>query len=157
MRRLLTRCLALIAAPFVARWLRRQEMRILREGRPLSAPESALARRVGARARDRIRLLVVDTVPTPGPRWFSRMTQRLGYPATSAVGMSLGHGIYLQRGFENRVEILAHECVHTSQYERLGTRGFLTLYIQQCLEDGYANSALEREAVKISHRACGRG
>jgi hypothetical protein len=90
----------------------------------------------------------------PGPRWVHRFAQQLGFPALTAAGMSLGKGIYLQRKFEDRPILLAHECVHSAQYERHGILGFLWRYLYQCVHVGYVNAAFEREAVDLSEAAC---
>ncbi|MFT4639579.1 MAG: hypothetical protein ACI8T1_002904 [Verrucomicrobiales bacterium] len=151
MRRFFIRCLCALLAPPTAWWVRLHEQRIRRE---LTPEESALAEQVGVHATDQIRILVVETVPMPGPRWIHRLAQRLSLPAMKAVGMSLGHGVYLQRGFEHRIKILVHECVHTAHYERHGISGFLRRYLPHCLEDGHINAELEREAVRLSEQAC---
>ncbi len=43
--------------------------------------------------------------------------------------------------------LIAPECMHTAQYERLGGfRSFLARYLAECVEFGYLNAPLEREA-----------
>ena len=47
--------------------------------------------------------------------------------------------------------LIAHECVHTGQYERSGSvAGFLRAYFSECLEIGYPDAAMEQEAVMRS-------
>ncbi|HRJ72181.1 MAG TPA: hypothetical protein PLS03_08140 [Terrimicrobiaceae bacterium] len=49
--------------------------------------------------------------------------------------------------------MIAHECVHTAQYERLGGfRPFLRQYLEECLAVGYDESPLELEAMMTSQR-----
>lgn len=154
MRFLLAICFAAILAPLVAFWVWLQQRRILRSGRPLSNREAGLAAAVGMTDPTVLRVLVLETVPMPGPRWAHRFAQRLGFPALTAAGMSLGKGIYLDQKFEDRPVLLAHECVHSAQYERHGIFGFLCRYLYQCVRVGYANAAFEREAVGRSEAAC---
>lgn len=47
--------------------------------------------------------------------------------------------------------MIAHECVHTGQYERYGSAaGFLRTYLGECLEYGYLATPLEQEAIQRS-------
>jgi hypothetical protein len=49
--------------------------------------------------------------------------------------------------------IIAHECVHTAQYERLGGFAeFLRDYLHECLEVGYPAGPLEQEAIHKSEQ-----
>ena len=52
--------------------------------------------------------------------------------------------------------LLAHECVHTGQYERLGGfKPFLKAYLRECIDPGYPDGPLEREAIERSRRVVG--
>ncbi|NQX02377.1 hypothetical protein HQ447_17100 [bacterium] len=45
-------------------------------------------------------------------------------------------------------ENLAHECLHTGQYERHGEiAGFLRAYFTECIELGYPDAPMEQEAI----------
>jgi hypothetical protein len=76
-RFLLAICSAAFLAPPIALWIWLQERRILGSGRPLSASESALACAVGVEDPTALRVLVLETVPMPGPRWVHRFAQQL--------------------------------------------------------------------------------
>ena len=153
-RFLLAICSAALLAPPIAVWVWLQERQILRSGRPLLGEETGLAEAVGMKDPTALRVLVLETVPMPGPQWTHRFAHWLGFPALTAAGMSLGKGIYLQRKFEDRPILLAHECVHSAQYERHGILGFLWRYLYQCVRVGYVNAPFEREAVDLSEAAC---
>jgi hypothetical protein len=44
--------------------------------------------------------------------------------------------------------VLTHELIHTLQYERFGSvKAFITQYLKECIEVGYHQSDLEKEAV----------
>jgi hypothetical protein len=51
--------------PLAAEWAAEQEQRILREGVLLSQPELADARAAGVREPERVRLLKVESIPSP--------------------------------------------------------------------------------------------
>jgi hypothetical protein len=152
----LTRILPL-AMPWIVRWAEAAEARILRDGDPLSrqGQEDAVAMGVGRPGK--IRLLRVDHVPLPGEPFLGWLGSRTGLPFFSAAGMSLRYGIFVRREFWGDRHLIAHECVHTGQYERLGGfRPFLLRYLEECLIHGYAGSPLEQEAVERAGRLAPR-
>lgn len=138
-----------LALPLIVRWAERAERRILAEGDPLSSMglEDAVAMGVGRPKK--IRLLRVDHVPLPGEPFLGWIASKTGLPFFSAAGMSLRYGIFVRREFWGDRHLIAHECVHTGQYERLGGfRPFLARYLEECLQHGYAAAPLEYEAMQ---------
>lgn len=96
---------------------------------------------------ERIRLLKVDRIPLPKSRLLQALGKLMGLTADTTTGLSVRYGIFIRSEFWGNRHLIAHECVHTGQYERLGgLRPFLSLYLRECLELGYLNSPLEREA-----------
>ncbi|MCB1231036.1 MAG: hypothetical protein KDN19_12245 [Verrucomicrobiae bacterium] len=148
-------CLVRLILPLATLWVRRQERRILANGRPLSIEEKLDARDAGVADVDRVRLMVLSPVPSPGGRLLSGFGRLTRFPMEPPSGMALGHGIYLDTRVAGQRRIFLHECVHISQYERLGgIRPFLRRYLEECLRDSYWNSAMEREANAIADRVC---
>ncbi|CAN5723625.1 hypothetical protein BH20VER1_BH20VER1_32160 [soil metagenome] len=129
--------------PIASTWARRQERRILRAGVPLDERQLADARLVGIVQPERIRLLIVDKIPP-----------RVPLSASSTIGMALGYGIFLRRDYCGNRALLLHELAHTAQYERLGFRGFLRRYLDECLTCGYPGGALEMEASRVAEELC---
>jgi hypothetical protein len=139
--------------PWVIFWAWRQERRILRNGRTLTVQEAERAARAGVRTPARIRVLAVESVPLPGPRWMHNLARRLGFDGSQTAGMALRYGIYVRRECQDDPELLVHECCHTAQYERMGSiRAFMRVYLMQCLRDGYYASGLEEEARAAAQR-----
>lgn len=134
--------------PIAVRWAEGREAEILRNGIPLPDDQTAIARRMGVSHPEKIRLLKVSTIPTHGHfilRWAAKVT---GLVHPSISGMSLGYGIFIRKEFWTDPHLLAHECVHTAQYERLGgVRNFLKAYLTECLELGYPEAPMEQEAI----------
>ena len=134
-----------------ARWAARHERRILRLGVPLSPESLADAARMGVAQPEKIRLMEVDRIPllngTP-VRWLARVVPQL---SADTVGLSLRYGIYIRTRYRGNRQLIAHECVHTGQYERCGgLAAFLRAYFSECLTHGYPGAAMEQEAI---HRA----
>lgn len=142
-----------LAMPWIALWAWRTERRTLHLGRPLFTSEWAAAVRVGVRHPEKVRVLAVEEIPMPGVGWMHRLAARLGFDRRHVGGMCLRYAILLRRDLAAQPVIMAHELVHTSQFERHGSlAGFLRAYLLQCLREGYANAPLEMEAVMKSQR-----
>lgn len=142
-----------LAMPWVALWAWRTERRTLNAGRPLFTSEWAAAVRVGVRHPEKVRVLALDEIPMPGVGWMHRIAARWGFDRRHIGGLCLRYGILLRRDLAAQPVIMAHELVHTAQFERHGSlAGFLRAYLLQCLREGYANAPLEREAVLKSQR-----
>jgi len=108
--------------PFATWWLWYQEKAALRLGRKLSDEEIILAKKIGIEQPEKIRIYLVDRVPTPVPRFIENMLQKRGFPAGNAAGMSMRYGIYVQA----------------------------RVYLQETMLLGYIHSPLEKEANTTS-------
>lgn len=139
--------------PLAATWAEQQETHILEIGLPLSAAELSDAQEVGVAHPERVRLLSVPAIPIPQHsvlRAVAEVTQLIG-PFTA--GLTLRYGIYVRSDFAGNRHLVAHELVHTAQYERLGGfLPFLRQYLHECLTIGYPDAPMEQEAVLISER-----
>ena len=134
--------------PQVCAWAEAQERRILAEGAPLTPAQVQSAVAMGVAHPERVRVLRIASIPIPEAPALRAASASLGFLPGGAAGMALGYGIFLQDSYGDDASVLAHELVHTGQYERLGGFAlFLRQYLIECLTVGYANSELEREAV----------
>ena len=73
------------------------------------------------------------------------------------IDLTVRYGIFLRSDcWRNRL-LVAHELVHTLQYERLGGfEAFLRPYLIECLiRPGYPYGAMEKEADVVSKTICG--
>ena len=133
--------------PVITLWCRWQQRRILQTGQPLPADLLIVARQIGVQAPEHIRLLTVKSIPFPGWRLSGWLARRFNLRTARTVGLTLGYGIFIRVDYQGNRRLIIHECVHTAQYERLGGIGpFLKVYLDECIEHGYPNGALEREA-----------
>lgn len=136
-----------VLLPVAVAWVRRQERRILRDGVPLIDIEIDDAKTVGVRNPERVRLLPVKIVPWPGASAMRAAAKAIGFNIGATCGLTLGYGIFIREDCWRNRALIAHELVHTAQYERLGgIEPFLRQYLGECLTVGYLNSPLEREA-----------
>lgn len=136
--------------PLIVRWARTEEEDILRYGQPLPTHLVAVARRMGIRKPEEVRLLkVAQILPPPQVllRWASTY---FGFPSSSTIGLTLRYGIFVRQEYWESDALIIHELAHTLQYERFGgLRPFLMQYLTECLTVGYSSSPLEIEAVEM--------
>ncbi len=63
-------------------------------------------------------------------------------------GLTVRYGIFLRSDCWRDRTIIAHELVHTAQYERLGgILPFLSKYLLECATLGYSQAPMEQEAM----------
>ena len=142
--------------PLAAQWATELERRVLCEGVPLSKTEVADAKAIGVRNPERVRLLRVETIPVPAHPMLRAAAASINFLTSSPRGLALDYGIFVRADHWRDRQLIAHELVHTAQYQRLGgIVPFLQTYIFQCATVGYSNAPLELEAVATAARVCG--
>jgi hypothetical protein len=142
-----------VCLPLAVRWVSQQEQRILRAGVPLDEPHLTDARLMGVVHPESVRLLKVDQVPLPADRLLRWAAQQTKLICSDTAGMTMRYGIFVRSDCWQKRRLIAHECVHTAQYERLGGIGeFLSRYLRECLEVGYPSGPLEQEALLKSQQ-----
>jgi hypothetical protein len=142
--------------PLAVQWAEAQEALILKEGAPLSAQGLSDAKLVGVANPEKIRLLKVSRVPMPAHPVLMQAAQETGLISPDTGGMAIRYGIFVRHDCWTDRSLIAHECVHTSQYERFGgIRQFLERYLRECVEIGYPGAPLEQEAVQGAAKILG--
>ena len=141
--------------PLAAQWAAEQERRVLCEGVRLSEIELADAKAIGVRNPERVRLLRVDAVPVPAHPMLRAAAASINFLTAAPRGLALDCGIFIRADHWRDRALIAHELVHTAQFQRLGgILPFLQTYIFQCATVGYPNAPLELEAIATSARVC---
>ena len=136
-------------------WAIGQERRVLCEGVGLSEIEMADAKAIGVKNPERVRLLRIQIVPTPADPTLRAAAASLNFLSAAPRGLALEYGIFIRSDCWRDRALIAHELVHTAQYQRLGgVVPFLQTYISQCAAVGYANAPLELEAIRVAKRIC---
>jgi hypothetical protein len=132
--------------PMAIAWGHEQSRRIARTGRSLSAEELDVARQVGVREPERIRVLYVPTVPMPYSLALRAAAIQAGMFGPHVRGMTLGYGIFVAAEHAS-LRLLSHEFRHVWQYEEAGSiDDFLTTYLTQIVTVGYYDAPLELDA-----------
>jgi hypothetical protein len=139
--------------PLAAAWAEEQERRILISGVALTSAQIKDARAVGVAHPDRVRLLMVDAIPMPDHPVVRAAGEATGLVSPLTAGLTLRYGIYIRSDLAKDRALIAHELVHTGQYERCGSvLGFLRQYLHECLTIGYPAAPMEQEAITVSAR-----
>ena len=132
--------------PLAMVWARDQSERIARLGEPLSDDEQAVARQVGVREPEHVRVLQVPSVPLPYSLALRAAAIQAGMFGPNVHGMTLGYGIFLDAAHVSK-RLLSHELRHVFQYEQAGSlEGFLETYLTQIVTVGYHDAPLEADA-----------
>lgn len=140
--------------PKAVDWAEMQRRLIRDRGRQLSSEEQRLAVRVGVTDLEDVRVLTVESIPTPDDPLLAYACERTGFLGPQTIGLTLFRGIYLRRDARHRRRLLAHELRHVHQHEERGSiASFLNDYLQQVLEYGYDDAPLEIDARTAARRA----
>lgn len=138
--------LLILFRPLILLWGTCLGITIRLRGRGLEVWEEEIARKVGVRHADKIRLIMVRALPFPTLPGLRRLAERHGMSRYGGRGLTLGHGIFIKEGCYS-IQLLSHECRHVYQYEQAGSMGkLLTRYLEELLVHGYANAPLEQDA-----------
>jgi len=102
-----------------------------------------------------VHLIHAEALPQPENEDVMFIARQIGLFSAQSTGLTVGQGICLKHGhWDNRLSFV-HECVHVSQYERLGgIRPFLELYLRECIDPGYPFGRLEQEAILVARDIC---
>ena len=141
--------------PLAVHWATDQERRVLCEGMGLSEIEMTDAKAIGVRNPERVRLLRVDSIPVPAHPMLRAAAASINFLTAAPRGLALENGIFIRADHWRDRALIAHELVHTAQFQRLGgILPFLQTYIFQCATVGYPNAPLELEAIATAARIC---
>jgi hypothetical protein len=144
--------------PLAAAWAEEQERRILSTGVALTAAQLSDARQIGVADPERVRLLSVASIPMPEHPLLRAAAETTGLVSPFTAGLTLRYGIFIRSDVMDDRYLVAHELVHTAQYERMESiAAFLRQYLHECLTVGYSASPMEQEAVIQAARLRERG
>lgn len=132
--------------PAALAWYNQTEQELLTKGRPLTSDEQAIARKLGIKQPEKVRILALKTFPLPKDQALQAEAERYGLGSPNEGGRTMGYAVLLKAGYANDKTLLTHELVHVQQIERLGQAEFIKRYLIEMETVGYAHSPLELEA-----------
>jgi len=134
-------------------WAQKTNNEGLQQGGPLNKRDLLLAKKVGIKFPEKVRIIFVDTVPYPidNPA-LKAMGESLGFIGEGIVNQAqaFGYSIYVRKDYELDRPRLAHELVHVLQIERSNFASVVIQYASDIAKYGYENSPLEAEAFKAN-------
>lgn len=134
-------------APRAIAWAEGRAAEVMRTGRPPDAAAMALARQVGVRHPERIRILLVERIELPDEPALRSASAKVGLARSSADGMTLGYAVVVRRAYAGDARLLSHEFRHVAQYEQAGgIAAFLAVHLRDLLQHGYEASPFEVDA-----------
>lgn len=136
--------------PRALAWFNQTEQELLAVGRPLTAVELAIARKVGVSHPENVRVVVRPDFPMPSDPELRREAERMNLGSDWEGGRTMGYAILLKPALADNRTILTHELVHVTQIDRMGNEGFLKRYLIEMELLGYENSLMEQEARRVA-------
>lgn len=128
-------------------WAERESARVVQTGVPLEPRGIEIARCMGVRQPEMVRLLFVPAVPFPPDPVLRAAAERVGMIAENTAGMTLDYGIFIRDDHRRSLKLLAHELRHVTQYESSGSIAvFMDHYLRELLHFGYGPGPFEVDA-----------
>jgi hypothetical protein len=133
--------------PKAAVWAEAESGKALASGTPLLEAEIALASWAGVRCPERIRLKLVQAIPLPEDAELREAALQTGLLGPDTIGLALGYAVLVREHVDACARLLSHEFRHVHQFESYGSiKAFLSVYLPQIVQFGYANAPLEIDA-----------
>ena len=133
--------------PRAIAWAEAESRSAIEAGAPLDFADAALARSVGVRNPENIRVRVVDRMPIPDDAQLQAAAIQAGLLAADTLGLTLGYAVFVLRGHEAIARLRSHEFRHVYQYECAGSiAAFLPVYLREIVVWGYAQAPSEIDA-----------
>src|SRR6266446_2027344 len=127
-----------ILLPLACVWAEEQERIILRDGVALATAQIGDAKRVGITHPERVKVRVVDEIPSTAHPALRRAAEMTGLISPLTAGLTLRYGIFIRSDLWGERRLVVHELAHVAQYERFGGfRSFLEQYLHECITIGY--------------------
>lgn len=141
--------------PLASLWAEQQESLIVKSGVAISREASIVARKVGVRCPEQVRILIVPFITRPEDSSLKQACIEANFLTIDTCGLTLRYGIFIKKDCALDYPLLVHELVHVAQYERFGSiKEFLKNYLFQILTIGYPEAPLEQEAIKKAKEIC---
>lgn len=146
---------SLIVLPQYIAWASETEAAGLSLGQPLDEKQLVIAKEIGIKHPEQVRLVYVDEVPFPRDNIVLRLVgEALGFIGEGIVNNAqvFGYSIYVRKGYPLTIPSLAHELVHVLQIERSSLEQVITQHFADLVQYGYDNSPLEVEAFQANEK-----
>ncbi len=134
--------------PLSIKYVRKNEEIALTRGEPLLPQYLEIARRIGIKHPEKVRVYYADKLPLPENESLLFQMQRLGLDSPYFTGNTFGYGVWISTKAKGDKLLLSHELIHVKQVEELGLDEFTKTYLLQLAIFGYRESPIELEAYE---------
>jgi len=144
-----------ILLPQYIEWGYETEAQGLKIGNPLDEEGLELAKEIGIKSPEKIRIIYVDEVPFPHDNFALKVVgESMGFIGGSIINeaQAFGYSIYVRKGEVFDKPKLAHEIVHVLQIERSNFENVTLQYFSDLAKYGYSKAPLEVEAFKANKK-----
>ena len=132
--------------PKAIAWAEEECIGAATSGVPLDAMGTQLARAVGVRNPELIRIVEASSLPLPSDLELRSAALQAGLLGPGMAGLTLGYAVFILQGHASS-RLISHECRHVHQYEAAGSiASFLPIYLQQIVSYGYDRAPFEVDA-----------
>jgi hypothetical protein len=145
----------MLVLPQYIEWAAQTEVKGLQVGVALDEQQLLLAKEIGIKSPENVRLVYVDEVPFPRENpVLNAVGEALGFIGEGIINNAqvFGYSIYVRKGYSLTTPNLAHELVHVLQIERSNLEQVITQHFADLVTYGYDDSPLEVEAFKANER-----
>lgn len=134
--------------PLVMHWFQNVEESFVNKGRSLSEAEISMARALGVKSPNQVRVVVLAQFPLPQNETLRAKAISYGVGSLEEGGRTMGYIIMLKEKYAQERWILAHELTHVAQQEQMGREAFVRRLIAERELMGYRRAPLELDANK---------
>ena len=135
--------------PIAIQWAEEKYQILMKRGVKLSSSALEDARLAGIQNPELVRIIYIQRIPRPSMGLLKLANDMMHLVTDQSTGLPISYGIYLREDSRDKRTALFHEMIHVAQYEKLGgIAPFFTQYLSECLQHGYDNAPLEKEAVE---------
>ena len=132
--------------PLAIEWAEARAHEAAIDGLALDSAGQGIARRVGVKEPQLIRVMIMDELPMPTHPGLRQAALEAGLLGPLGVGLTLGYAVFIRRGHDT-VRLRSHEFRHVYQHESAGSLAkFLPIYLRQIVAVGYYDAPLEIDA-----------
>jgi hypothetical protein len=137
-------------------WAKTQEEFVLKHGSQLSPRHMADAEIAGVKHPSRVRILLVDRIPSLDDPELAEASSRIGIVTQETRCMGFGYALIVRLDAWNDRELILHNLVHIAQCERAGG---LENWCREYLGDRancprFTPGSLEEEARRFAREIC---
>jgi len=134
--------------PAAEHFVYKNEREALEKGNKLNQEQTDIARRVGLKHPEKVRLYYVDKLPFPEDPELAKLAKEYGYSSPFMAAYTYGYGIWIKRAASGNQTLLSHELIHVRQAEAMGLKEQTKQYLIQLFIYGYENAPMEKEAYR---------